>query len=366
MLRAMLFEPTSLAGLSLKNRVVMAPMTRSRAIGNVPNALMAEYYAQRAGAGLIITEGTSPSKNGLGYARIPGAYSEEQVAGWRLVTEAVHARGAKIFLQLMHTGRVSSLLNMPEGAEVVGPSAKPAPGDMYTDAKGPQPHDAPRPMTEADIAQAIAEHVSAAKNAIAAGFNGVEVHGANGYLVEQFLNANVNDRTDGYGGSAEGRNRFALELTRAVAEAIGKEKVGVRLSPFGAFNGTGAFDGVHEQYVALATELGKLGVAYVHVVDHESMGAPHVPQETKTALRAAFGGAIILSGGYDAARAEADLKEGRGELVAFGRPALANPDLVERMKQGAALQAPRFDTFYTPGPEGYTDYPTLGEAAAKG
>jgi N-ethylmaleimide reductase len=356
---AMLFEPTSIAGLSLKNRVVMAPMTRSRAIGNVPNALMAEYYAQRAGAGLIITEGTSPSRNGLGYPRIPGAYSPEQVAGWRLVTDGVHAGGAKIFLQLMHTGRVSNLLNMPEGAEVVGPSAKPAPGEMYTDAKGPQPHDAPRPMNEADIAQAIAEHVSAAKNAIEAGFDGVEVHGANGYLVEQFLNANVNDRSDAYGGSAEARNRFALELCTAVAEAIGKEKVGIRLSPYGAFNDTGAFDGVHEQYVALATELAKLGIAYVHIVDHEAMGAPAVPQETKTAIREAFGGAIILSGGYDAERAEADLKAGRGELVAFGRPMLANPDLVERMQQGAALQGPKFDSFYTPGPEGYTDYPTL-------
>jgi N-ethylmaleimide reductase len=359
----MLYEPTSLAGLRLKNRFVMAPMTRSRALDNVPNALMAEYYAQRAGAaepptgaGLIITEGTSPSKNGLGYARIPGAYSEEQVAGWRLVTEAVHARGTKIFLQLMHTGRVSALLNMPEGAEVVGPSAEPAPGTMFTDAKGPVPHDAPRPMTDEDVAAAIAEHVSAAKNAILAGFDGVEVHGANGYLVEQFLNANVNKRTDEWGASAEGRNRFALEVVRAVAEAIGPSKVGIRLSPHGAFNATGAFDGVDEQYVALVAGLKSLGIAYVHLVDHGAMGAPPVPAELKAKLREAFGGTIILSGGYDLARAEEDLAAGKGDLVAFGRPFLANPDLTERLRRDLPLTAPRFDKFYTPGPEGYTDY----------
>jgi N-ethylmaleimide reductase len=359
----MLYEPTSLAGLTLKNHFVMAPMTRSRALGNVPNALMAEYYAQRAGtaepatgAGLIITEGTAPSKNGLGYARIPGCFNEEQVAGWRLVTDAVHARGTKIFLQLMHTGRVSSLLNMPEGAEVVGPSAAPAPGTMFTDAKGPVPHDPPRPMTEEDIVAATKEHVDAAKNALLAGFDGVEVHGANGYLVEQFLNANVNQRTDRWGGSAENRNRFAIEVVKAVASAIGPSKVGIRLSPHGAFNGTGGFDGVDEQFLALVESLRTIGIAYVHLVDHAAMGAPPVPEELKAKLREAFGGTVILSGGYDLARAAADLAAGKGHLVAFGRPFLANPDLTERLRGGVALTAPQFDKFYTPGPEGYTDY----------
>ncbi|MBL9108134.1 MAG: alkene reductase [Myxococcales bacterium] len=355
----MLFDSTTLAGLSLKNRFVMAPMTRSRAEGNVPNALMAEYYAQRAGAGLIVTEGTSPSPNGLGYSRIPGLFSAAQVEGWKLVTKAVHDKGGAIFAQLMHTGRVGHVANLPAGAEVVGPTAVACPGDMYTDAEGPKPHSAPRAMTEADIAKAVAEHVTAAKNAVAAGFDGVEIHGANGYLVEQFLNANVNTRTDGYGGSAENRNRFALEIVRAVADAIGKNKVGIRISPHGAFNATGSFDGVDAQYLALAKELSKLGIAYLHFVDHSSMGAPPVPAELKRGVREAFAGAFVLSGGYDAARAEADLVEKRGDLVAFGRPFLANPDLVARFAKGAPLNDVDMATFYTPGPKGYTDYPAL-------
>ena len=258
----MLFDPTTLAGLPLKNRLVMAPMTRSRAVeSNSPNALMAEYYGQRAGAGLIVTEGTSPSPNGLGYPRIPGLYSEAQVAGWKLVTEAVHSKGGKIFAQLMHTGRVSAELNLPAGGEIVGPTDVACPGEMYTDAAGMKPHGKPRAMESADIERAVAEHVTASKNALRAGFDGVEVHGANGYLIEQFLNANVNTRVDGYGGSAEGRNRFALEVVRAVADAIGRDRVGIRLSPYGAFNATGGFEGVYAQFTYLATGLGRLQLA---------------------------------------------------------------------------------------------------------
>jgi N-ethylmaleimide reductase len=271
----------------------------------------------------------------------------------------VHDKGGAIFAQLMHTGRVGHVANLPAGAEVVGPTAVACPGDMYTDAEGPKPHSAPRAMAEADIAKAVAEHVTAAKNAVAAGFDGVEIHGANGYLVEQFLNANVNTRADGYGGSAENRNRFALEVVRAVADAIGKNKVGIRLSPHGAFNATGSFDGVDAQYLALAKELSKLGIAYIHLVDHSSMGAPPVPAELKRGIREAFAGAFVLSGGYDAARAEADLTEKRGDLVAFGRPFLANPDLVARFAKGAPLNDVDMATFYTPGPKGYTDYPAL-------
>ncbi len=356
----MLFDSFKLAGLPLENRMVMAPMTRSRSVeNNAPNALVAEYYAQRASAGLIVTEGTSPSPNGLGYARIPGLYSPEQVAGWRLVADAVHAKGGKIFAQLMHTGRVSHALNLPAGAEVVGPTDIACPGDMYTDAKGPQPHSPPRAMTEADIAAAVREFATAAKNAVAAGLDGIELHGANGYLIEQFLNANVNTRTDAYGGSAEARNRFALEVTAACVAAIGKEKVGIRLSPHGAFNATGPFAGVDEQYEALAKELGKLGIAYLHMVDHSSMGAPPVSRELKQQLRKAFGGTFILSGGFDKARAEAELGAGDGDLVAFARSFLANPDLVERFRKDAALNAPDPSTFYTPGAKGYTDYTTL-------
>jgi N-ethylmaleimide reductase len=360
----MLLEPFTSPALKLKNRVVMAPLTRSRAVeANTPNDLMAEYYGQRAGAGLIITEGTSPSPNGLGYARIPGLFNAAHVAGWRKVTERVHAQGARIFVQLMHTGRVSHTANLPAGATVVGPVAKALEGPMYTDAQGMQPHTTPQAMTAADIAHAVGEYVNAARLALEAGFDGVELHAANGYLLEQFLNANVNTRTDAYGGSAENRNRFTLEVARATVAAIGAERVGIRVSPFGAFNGTGAFDGVEAQYLALARELGALKLAYLHLVDHSSMGAPEVPAAFKAQLRAAFGGTFVASGGLDRASAEQVLKDGRGDLVAFGRAWLANPDLIERMKAGIKLNDPDPSTFYTPGAKGYTDYPRADGAA---
>ena len=354
----MLFQAFSSPSLQLKNRVVMAPLTRSRAVErNTPNPLMAEYYAQRAGAGLIITEGTSPSPNGLGYARIPGLFNAEQVAGWRRVTDAVHAHGAKIFVQLMHTGRVSHVANLPTGAKVVGPVSSPLAGEMYTDAQGMQPHSTPQAMSAEDIVQATGEYVRAAQLAIEAGFDGVELHAANGYLLEQFLNANVNTRDDAYGGSAEKRNRFVLEVARATVAAIGAARVGIRVSPYGVFNGTGAFDGVDEQYLALARELGALKLAYLHLVDHSSMGAPEVPAAFKTGLRSAFGGTFIASGGLDRHSAEQVLKDGRGDLVAFGRAWLANPDLIERMEAGLALNAPDPAAYYTADAKGYTDYP---------
>ncbi|HUL92343.1 MAG TPA: alkene reductase [Burkholderiales bacterium] len=356
----MLFEPFSARSLALRNRLVMSPMTRSRAVDfNTPNALMAEYYGQRATAGLIITEGISPSPNGLGYARIPGLFNDAQVNGWKAVTRAVHAGGGKIFAQLMHTGRVAHVANLPAGAEVVGPMAEACPGEMYTDAKGMQPHSAPRAMTERDIAHAAGEYAQAARLAIQAGFDGIELHAANGYLIEQFLNANVNRRTDGYGGSIAKRNRFALEVARAVAVTIGGERVGIRLSPFGAFNATGTYPEQAEQYLALARELSSLGLLYLHVLDHSAMGAPAVPAEYKAKLRAAFKGVFILAGGFDRAGAEKALAGNGADLIAFGKPFLANPDLVERLRSGAPLNAPDFSTFYTPGAKGYTDYPTL-------
>jgi N-ethylmaleimide reductase len=336
-------------------------MTRSRAVdGNTPNALMAEYYAQRATAGLIITEAAATSPNGLGYTRIPGLYNAEQVQGWRLIADAVHAKGGKIVLQLVHTGRVAHVANLPAGGEVLGPVASVCPGEMYTDALGLQPFSPARAMTEGDIAQAIGEFARSARLAIEAGFDGVELHGANGYLIEQFLNPNVNQRTDGYGGGIEGRNRFAIEVVRAVSAAIGADKVGIRLSPYGALNGTGAFPDVEAQYFALCQELSPLGLLYLHVVDHAAMGAPPVPEELKAQLRDRFDGPFILAGGFDRVTAEAALAEHRADLIAFGRPFLANPDLVARMRAGAALNAPDMATFYTPDAKGYTDYPTLG------
>lgn len=354
-----LFSRAVLGPLSLQNHLVMAPMTRNRATGNIPNALMAEYYAQRATAGLIITEGTSPSPHGLGYPRIPGIFSPVQVEGWKQVTGAVHARGAKIFLQLMHCGRIAHPLNLPAGARVLAPSAVTAAGEIYTDAEGMKPLPVPQAMTTADIQGAIAEFARAAKHAVAAGFDGIELHGANGYLLEQFIRPNSNQRTDEYGGAIGKRARFVLEVAAAVIAAIGKDKVGIRLSPFGVFNDMPLYDAMQADYTWLAREIDARGLLYVHLVDHSPMGAPPVPGAMKEAFRRHFKGTLILSGGYDAVRAEADLAAGKCDLVAVGRPFLANPDLVERWRSGAPLNAPDMTTFYTPGPRGYTDYPAL-------
>ena len=355
----LLFSSATLGRLTLPNRVVMAPMTRSRATNNVPNALMATYYAQRATAGLIITEGTSPSPNGLGYPRIPGCYSAEQVLGWRAVTDAVHQAGGRIFVQLMHCGRVGHPNNLPSGARLLGPSAIAAPGEMYTDVAGMQPHPVPTAMTEADIREAIGEYKNASERAMEAGFDGVELHGANGYLLEQFLNVASNQRTDEYGKTLEGRARFVLEVARACATAIGQDRIGIRVSPYGVFNGSTSDPETDALYTHLAKELSTLGLLYLHMVDHEAMGAPPVKPEIKTLLRSNFKGTYILSGGYDRGRAEADLIEKKGDLVAFARSYIGNPDLVTKLQQGTALREADQNTFYTPGEKGYTDYPAV-------
>ena len=353
-----LFAPTTLGPLALRNRLVMSPMTRSRALeASTPNDLMAEYYGQRAGAGLIITEGTSPSPSGTGYARIPGIWSAPQVEGWKKVTQAVHSRGGRIFVQLMHTGRVGHPLNLPAGAEVVAPSAVALEGEMYTDAQGMQPHPVPRAMSEADVRQAIDGFVLGSRNAIAAGFDGVELHGANGYLIEQFLSPQTNQRTDAWGGSVERRLRFVLEVARAVTAALGGERVGMRLSPYGVNAGMKPYPEIEETYATLVPQLAFAGIQYLHVVDHSALGAPEVPETLKRAMRSAWPRSFILAGGFDRATAQAALDEGRCDLVAFGRMFLANPDLVARLERGLTLNAPDFATFYTPGPKGYTDYP---------
>lgn len=352
-----LFRPGKLGSYQLQNHLVMSPMTRNRAIGNVPNDLMVEYYAQRATAGLIITEGTSPSANGLGYPRIPGIFSAEQVAGWARVTQAVHAKGAKIFVQLMHTGRIGHPLNLPEGARILAPSAVAADGEMYTDAQGMKPHPVPTAMTKDDIISTQNEFIMAAENAISAGFDGIELHAANGYLLEQFIRPNSNIRNDQYGGLIENRARFVLEVAAAVVAAIGKNKVGIRLSPFGVFNDMPLYDAMASDYTYLTEKLNALGLLYLHVVDHSSMGAPTVPGSMKKTMRRLFKQTLILSGGYDAARAESDLKAGNGDLIAVGRPFLANPDLPARWQANAPLNTPDMDTFYSAGAKGYSDYP---------
>jgi N-ethylmaleimide reductase len=356
----LLFEPFHFRSLSLQNRTVMAPMTRNRATpDHLPNELMVEYYAQRASLGLIITEGTSPSDDGLGYARIPGIANAEQAAGWRPIVEAVHERGAKIFLQLMHTGRASNVDNMPAGSRVVSSTTVPLPDPIYTDTQGLQPASPPHALSVDEIAVIVEEYAEAARLAILAGFDGVELHAANGYLIEQFLNPIVNTRTDSYGGSLIGRNRFAIEIMRACAKAVGPDRVGVRISPYGVFNGTGAFADVDTQYIALVTEMSILGLITLHLVDHESMGAPPVPQPFRTLLREAFTGVFIASGGLNQDSGEALLQSGTADLIAFGRASLANPDLVDRMLGREELNAPDMSTFYTPGPAGYVDYPEM-------
>jgi N-ethylmaleimide reductase len=342
--------------LSLKNHLVMAPMTRSRAIGNIPNALMAEYYSQRKGAGLIITEGTAPAPEALGYARIPGIFSAEQIEGWKLVTDAVHRNNTKIFVQLMHTGRVGHLDNLPAGINLIGVSDIRAAGQIITDTAGMQDHSVPVPLSTRSVSEVIEAYVVAARNAVTAGFDGVELHGANGYLIEQFLNPNVNNRTDIYGGSVENRARFAIEVAQRVADAIGKEKTGIRISPNSTLGDLQPYnaDEVQETYIHLARAFNRMGLAYVHISIN-----PQVSPQTLAAIRTEFEGTLIYCNTFDAEKAEAELNNGDADLIAFGRAFLANPDLEQRIINNAEFNTPDFTTLYTSGAQGYTDYPAL-------
>lgn len=340
----------------------MAPMTRSRAIGNIPNDLMTEYYHQRCGAGLIITEGTSPSPNGLGYTRIPGVFSRLQVEGWKKVTSAVHDAGGKIFLQMMHTGRIGHILNLPEGGRVLAPSAVKAAGDMWTDSKQKQPYPVPEEMTPEDIRATLKEFTEASKNAVNAGFDGVELHGANGYLLEQFLSPHSNIRTDSYGGSVENRSRFVLEVAASVADAIGKERTGIRLSPYGIASDMANYPSIDETYNYLTEKLNSIGLTYIHLVDHSLMGAPPVPAVLKSQIRNNFNNTLILSGGYDMLKAEEDLSDNKADLIAFGRPFINNPDLVDRMANGFTLATDlNYNLLYNGADKGYIDYPPYKE-----
>lgn len=352
-----LLSPYELGSIKLKNKIVMAPMTRSRAIGNIPNQLMAEYYEQRAAAGLIITEGTSPSPNGLGYSRIPGIYSDEQVEGWKKITEAVHSKGGKIFLQLMHTGRISHHENMPEDSVIIAPSAIKPKGQIWTDAHGLQDFPIPTEMNIEEIKHTQQEFITAASNAIIAGFDGIELHGANGYLLEEFLSPVSNIRKDDYGGSIENRCRFLLEIIEAAIKVIGKDRIGLRLSPYGIASDMPYYPEVDDTYKYLAEKLNSIGILYIHLVDHSGMGAPEVPFEIKKAIRKKFKYTLILSGGYTMESAERELESGLANLIAFGKPFINNPDLVERFTNNWQLSKKLdMNTFYSPGEKGYTDY----------
>lgn len=353
-----LFKPKNVGFMELKNSIVMAPMTRSRAIGNVPNDLMAEYYYQRSSAGFIITEGTSPSPNGLGYARIPGIFTAEQVDGWKKTTTAVHKNGAKIFVQLMHCGRISHPLNMTKFTQILAPSQVKAAGQMFTDSKGLQDFIVPNEMTLQDILHAKTEFVSAAENALFAGFDGIELHAANGYLLEEFLSPISNIRRDEYGANIENRCKFVLEVVAAVAQSIGKEKTGIRLSPYGVESDMPNYPEIEATYDYLSKELNKLDIAYIHLLDHSDMGSPTVPLGIKELIRLNFNNSMITCGGYSKESAEAALESGLTDLVAFGRPFINNPDLVERLQNNWPLSRNLdMDLFYTADEKGYTDYP---------
>jgi N-ethylmaleimide reductase len=342
--------------LVLKNHFVMAPMTRSRAVNNLPNDMMAIYYGQRTGAGLIVTEGTSPTPEGLGYPRIPGIFNDAQIAGWKKITAKVHQGGSKIFLQLMHTGRIGHVDNLPEGWALAGVSAIKAAGQIYTDTAGMQDHSEPVPLTKEGIDKVIEGFVTAAENAMKAGFDGVEIHGANGYLLEQFLNPNTNDRTDEYGGSIANRSRLTLQIAAKTVSAIGEDKLGIRFSPFASLGDLKPYDAeeVHKTYLYLAKELDKIGLTYIHIASN-----PAIPQKTFDAIRANFSNTIILCNGITPENAEAVIQKGFADIIAFGRSFLANPDLVDRIENHAPLNPVDPTTLYTSGERGYIDYPTM-------
>ncbi len=355
-----LFQPGRIGDIEIANRVVMAPLTRCRAdeaAGDIPgSALNVEYYRQRSNAGLIISEGTQVSPLGKGYMATPGIYSEAQVEGWKPITQAVHAAGSKIVAQIWHVGRITHP-DLTGGAQPVAPSAIAAKVVAYTrngKVEAPVPH----ALTIDEIAEVVAQFRRAAANAIRAGFDGVEIHGANGYLVDQFLRDGANQRTDAYGGSIENRCRFALEVVDAVVAEIGAGRVGIRLSPLTPANDL-SDSNPQALFGHLVEQLDQRGIAFLHVVEGATGGPRDLPGFDYAGARQAFKGTYIANNGYDRQMAIDAVESGRADAVAFGRQYIANPDLVQRLKQGAALNQPDPQTFYTPGPVGYTDYPAL-------
>jgi len=362
-----LLSPVKLGPYELPNRLVMAPLTRNRAgAGYVPGALNATYYAQRASAGLIITEASQVSPQGLGYPNTPGIYSPEQVEGWKLVTDAVHAKGGRIFLQLWHVGRISYPSLQPDGALPVAPSAI-APAGQAATYEGMQPFVTPRALETHEISEIVEQYRQGAKNALEAGFDGVEIHAANGYLIDQFLRDGTNHRTDAYGGSIENRARFLLEVTEAVVSVWGGDRVGVRLSPSGSFNSMSDSDPI-ATFSYAAQALNAFNLAYLHIVEpradeHYIANSP-ASRLTTGYFRSLFQGTLIAAGGFDRETGNAALANGEADLVAYGRLFIANPDLPERFAINAPLNpADRF-TFYEGDERGYTDYPTLALQSA--
>lgn len=363
---SVLFEPFQLGDLSLSSRIVMSPMTRSRANGqDAPTALNAEYYQQRAGAGLIITEGTQPSPDGKGYPRTPGIHSEAQIEGWKLVTDAVHEAGGKIFLQIMHAGRIAHPLNKAPDAETIAPSAIKANAFIFTDQQGPLEVVEPRALETAEIKNVIEDYRQATVNAFSAGFDGVELHAGSGYLPMQFLSPNSNQRDDIYGGSVVNRCRFVIEALEAMCAVAGSARVGIKIAPGITFNDVSDPD-PEKTYAYLLKQLSDLDLAYLHVQRPAEFLA-EVSQGTDTSFdrvlfaRSHFNGPIIAAGDYTYDSACTAVASGEADLVAFGRSFISNPDLPERFRVGASINIPDPDSFYTPGTRGYTDYKSMLE-----
>lgn len=354
-----LFEPVRLGPIALSNRIVMAPLTRSRAgKGDVPGPMNAEYYAQRASAGLIISEASQISQQGKGYAFTPGIYNKEQVAGWKLVTSAVHEKQGHIFSQLWHVGRISHPDLQENGQLPVAPSAIKPEGQAFTET-GFKPHVTPRALETKEIPGIIAQYVHAAECAKEAGFDGIEIHGANGYLLDQFLRDKTNQRTDNYGGSVENRARLILEVVEAVCKVWSSDRVGIRLAPTSHANDI-ADSHPMETFIYLVTQLNQFHIAYIHCVEGETIGPRDIPADFSfKKLRDTFNGFYIANNGYDLNLAVQARKENLADLICFGRLYLANPDLVERLKLGAPLAEAAKETWYGGSAEGYTDYPTL-------
>ena len=357
-----LFTPYRMGPIELKNRLVMAPLTRSRAgAGNVPSDMATTYYGQRAGAGLIVTEATQASAGGQGYVATPGVHSEAQVAGWKRVTDAVHRAGGLIFVQLWHVGRISHP-DFRNGEPPVAPSAIAPRGVQTFTAEGLKPIPAPRALDAGEIPGIVQEFRRAAENARAAGFDGIEVHGANGYLLDQFLEDGTNQRTDDYGGSVENRARLLFEVLAAVSDVWGGERVGVRLSPGGTFNDMCDGD-PQATFGYVARRLATLKLAYLHLIEPSQPCGEHpMPCLSARFFRPLYPGTLIVAGGYTRERANEVLKAGLADLVAFGQLYLANPDLAERFRHRGPLNTPNPDTFYGGGAEGYIDYPALKAA----
>ena len=355
-----IFDQFHLGPHGLRNRLVMAPMTRSRAVSHDPDDDTVLYYAQRASAGLIITEGTPISEEGRGYAYTPGIYSAAQVEGWRRVTDAVHDRGGAIFCQLWHVGRQSHVSLQPGGRLPVSSAAVAANVEVWGfDANGNAisvPASVPRPLETGEIARVVAGIVAAAGNAMEAGFDGVEIHAANGYLFEQFINGALNTRTDRYGGSVENRLRFVLEALDAITQAIGELRTGIRVAPFGRFGDMHSYPDEEATWLAVAEAFSKRTLAYVHLSDQETLGAEAIPAGFVDKFRAHYSGNLILAGGFEKQTAQAALDAGRAELIAIGRPFIANPDLVERYRNDWPVETPDRALFYTGGKRGYVDY----------